>query len=159
MTNQWDTTLAERQERSVKRTRRNLERWVGELSPEQLQRVQAWSATRVQRYEDWIDQRRQRHERLAQMLALGDSPQACAALPTLFPSLDPKHLDDPQRQASAQAWNLFIADFSGTLSAAQRQHLRQQLLDLADDVEQLTRESLVQKSAAQKSAAQESWRS
>lgn len=134
-------SLSERQQRSAKRTGRNLERWVGELSPEQLQRVQAWSATRVQRYEYWIAERRQRRERLAQVLAQRDSAQACEALPALFPSLDPKNVEDPQRKANAQAWNLFLSDFSSSLSATQRQYLRQQLLALAEDLRELSQES------------------
>ena len=131
-------SMAERQQRSAKRAQKNIERWVGDLSPEQLQQVHAWSRTAVQRYEQWMAERRQWRERMAQVLALRESPQMCAALRGLFPRFDPQAMLDPERQANARTWNNFLAEFSRTLTKTQRQHLRQHLLDAAEDVGELS---------------------
>ena len=130
--------LIERQERAAKRARRTMERWIGDLSAAQLQEVRTWSQTRVQRYEEWMAERRQWRERVAQVLETRESPQLCEAMRGLFPQFDTQAMIDPAHQANARAWTEFLSRFSATLSDTQRRHLRQRLLDTADDLGELS---------------------
>lgn len=124
-----------------KRMRKGLERWVGELDERQEALLDAWAATRPQRYREWIEERRRWRDRLAAVLDRRGEPGFCGRLQALV--LHPRGAQDGDlvNEANAQAWIDFLASFSATLDARQREHLHDRLVGLARDFEALQQPS------------------
>lgn len=120
-----------------KRLRKSLERWVGDLEPAQEEMVKTWSQVRPQRYEDWIAERRRWRDRLAAALDQRRKPEFCDQLKALLLPPDEGQDADLVNQENAQKWYGFLATFSATLDQRQRKHLREKLLELASDFEDL----------------------
>lgn len=128
---------AKLRERAQKRLRRSVERWTGRLEASQIEELKQWSQTRPLNYADWIAGRQQFRDGLAAVLDRREAPEFCSALHGLFAPADaasPKVAEDRARE---RAWFEFLAQFSTTLSEEQRAHLRDQLLELAEDLDQL----------------------
>lgn len=131
-----DPPVAQIRKDARKRIRKNLTRWVGSLSPAQEAMLGAWSERRPQRYGEWIAERRRWRDRLASLLDQRAQPQFCEQFRSLLlPERD--HDADLVNQQNAQTWFDFLAAFSATLDAKQREHLRAKLLDLAKDFDAL----------------------
>ena len=136
-----DASEADIRKQARKRMRKGLERWVGKLDERQEAMLDAWSRTRPQRYREWIEERRQWRERLAVVLDQRDQSDFCERLQTLVLHPREERDGDLVNEANARAWIEFLASFSGTLDERQREHLRDELVDLAGDLEALQRRS------------------
>lgn len=128
-------------ERAQKRLRRSVERWTGTLEPAQIAQLKQWSQTRPLNYAEWIEGRQQFRDRLAAVLDRRQSPEFCSALQALFAPGDAASSKVIEDRARERAWFEFLAQFSTTLSERQRTHLRDQLLELAEDLDQLHSDS------------------
>jgi hypothetical protein len=120
-----------------KRMRKSLERWVGDLDDRQEAMLDAWSQARPQRYREWIAERRQWRARLAAVLDRRATPGFCESLQTLVLRPREEHDGDLVNEANARVWIDFLASFSETLDERQREHLRDELVELASDFEAL----------------------
>lgn len=136
-----DATEPEIRKQARKRIRKSLERWVGDLDDRQEGMLDAWSQTRPQRYREWIEERRQWRQRLAGVLDRRAEPDFCTHLQALVLHPRAERGGDLLNQASTAAWIDFLAAFSATLDERQREHLHDELVRLAGDVEALQRRS------------------
>lgn len=131
-------TETELRQRAAKRLRQSVERWTGAVSEAQAAQIAAWSQLRPMRYAAWIAQRKEWRGRFAATLDRRREPGLCGELKDLFtPATAKPEALRLQDQADARAWFAFLAGFSETLDARQREHLRDELLDLAADLDQL----------------------
>ncbi len=122
-----------------KRLRKSLVRWVGDLEPAQEAMVERWSQVRPKRYAEWIAERRRWRDRFAAALDQRGDAAFCGRLKSLLvqPDADQDHDADLVNKGNAEAWFEFLATFSTTLDKRQRQHLREQLEELASDFDSL----------------------
>lgn len=122
-----------------KRLRKSLVRWVGDLEPAQEAMVERWSQVRPQRYAEWIAERRRWRDRFAAVLDQRGDPGFCERIKSLLvqPDADQGRDADLVNQRNAQGWFEFLAGFSATLDQRQRAHLRDRLVELADDFDSL----------------------
>lgn len=124
-------------ERAQKRLRGSVERWTGTLEASQIEQLKQWSQTRPLNYADWIAGRQQFRDRLAAVLDRRGAPQFCSALQALIAPPDAASPEAVEDRARERAWFEFLAQFSTTLSERQRVNMRDQLLELAEDLDQL----------------------
>lgn len=122
-----------------KKQLKTLRRWLGALSNEQRELLHRWAMERVYLTPAWLEYRKAWRAEFAQMLAARHQPEACTRLETLV--VDPgammaQELKD-QSELNQQQWAAFLAQLTQTLSEPQRAHLRRELLEFAQDFEEL----------------------
>lgn len=128
-------------QRAERRLLRQMERWVGRLSPEQRAAAQQWNAQRPVDHAGWIDRRQDWRDALASLLAERREAAFCGRAGRLWLRAEAgdglsRPLDD-----GAQAWHDFLSGVLDGLSAPQRQHLQRALNDLAENFDTLAQRS------------------
>lgn len=127
-----------------KRTSKSLRQWLGHLNEPQLQRLKEWAAGAHSSVAERLAFRRYWQAELRTALNYRhDQARFAARIKTLF--LDDRSLRSPEFAAKS-AHNLatfqrLLADESRLLDAGQRQHLRDELLDYAEDFRALSTQS------------------
>ncbi|MGH8445696.1 MAG: DUF6279 family lipoprotein [Solimonas sp.] len=132
-----DAALRAHAERSLAKS---LRRWVGELTPAQKQAIHEWNQSRPWVAAQWLAFRRAWRERLAEILAARSAPDFCPKLKQLVAGSDALWTPDQQRDfaANRERWIALFASLGPSLTATQRQHLSQRVLELAADLDALS---------------------
>lgn len=132
-----ETDLRDRAERSLNKS---LRRWLGDLTPEQRQRLHEWNRTRPWIAPEWLAFRRSWRDALADTLAARQAPGFCPRLSSLVMGGDALWTETQRADfaANRERWLALFADLGPSLTPAQRQHLRKQLLGLAADLDALS---------------------
>ncbi|WP_028081228.1 DUF6279 family lipoprotein [Solimonas soli] len=133
-----EDALRDKAERSL---RKSLGHWLGELRPAQKQMVHDWNATRPWVAGPWLAFRQRWRDALAATLAQRGAADFCARLTPLVTAGDRLWTAEQRRAfaANRERWLQLFAQLAPTLDAAQREHLRQRLLELAEQLEALSR--------------------
>lgn len=129
-----------------RRLHKSLKRWLGDLNDEQRGRVARWSAERELTYAAWLDQRRLWRSHWAEVLARRHSSAFCTQAQALFAHSAQSSGGGAlftRYDGNRAGWLMFLVQISATLNSAQRQHLRQELLDLAEDFESLAAKAAI----------------
>jgi hypothetical protein len=131
-----EAKLRKKAERSLSKT---LRQWLGELTPAQQQTVHAWNDMRPQVAAQWLAFRRRWRDELAATLAQRGGSEFCPRLQRLITASDSLWTAQQQRDfaANRQSWLQLFATLAPTLTQAQREHLRERLLGMADDFDAL----------------------
>ena len=133
-------TAEQLRERAREQMLKGLKRWVGPATRDQQRRIVDWSNERQyagtvwQQYEDaWA-------AAFTEVLAQRGAPEFEQRLAALFDDARVPYAEDMERlqQHNRKAWIGLMADLSASLTPEQRRHLRQRLLDLARDFEELS---------------------
>ncbi|MCY1420313.1 hypothetical protein D9M71_359280 [compost metagenome] len=130
-----DKQISNRATRMVKR----LTPWLGELTPEQRVRVQAWSQSLGEQNRLWIDNRARWQAEMSAALEQRQSPEFPRQVLRLLK--DRESLWTPEyRQAferTEQAARSLLVDLMQTSTPAQRQHLLEKIADVRQEFRQL----------------------
>lgn len=132
---------ADRRERFVKQ----YERWLGDLTREQMQTLDQWLLSQPNNSQLWGQERIARQEALLSLLAQakesGSAQQAAVALHDYFQSLSRYRIAElqTQREGRQTALATLTADLINQMTPAQRSELRSKLLGYAQDFETLSR--------------------
>lgn len=130
----------ERQRRQTERqVRKQLERWLGTLSPEQRNDVRQWTQERVLSADVWLAYRRHWRETLAEILEARKAPSYCERVTALIVDGHLLWTEDQRavfEQNRAQWLDLFER-IGATASPAQQAHLKTRLRKFARELEQL----------------------
>ena len=127
----------------VERVEDQLERWLGEVSPAQQRLIAEWGETFILSGENTLDYRKRWQRQLRAVLERRDRPGFAAALTELL--VNPEALQPPaltaQRRANLDRFKALLLALDDTLSSRQRQHLKNRLGELAQDFDELSRDS------------------
>ncbi|HUP90981.1 MAG TPA: DUF6279 family lipoprotein [Solimonas sp.] len=127
-------------EQSTGRTIKALRRWLGPLSEAQRDSIVRWGEARELTYDLWLDNGRAWRARFAETLAeRTGGAQFCARLDQLLLRSN-DDLDPPARARitrSREDWKALMVMLSRDLSPQQRRHFREELLELAGEIEAL----------------------
>lgn len=132
---------AERRKRFVKQ----YERWLGDLSREQMQTLDQWLLSQPNNSQLWGQERIARQEALLSLLAQakesGSAQQAALALHDYFQSLGRYRVAElqSQREDRQTALATLTASLLNQMTPAQRRELQSKLLGYAQDFETLSR--------------------
>ncbi|WP_166261679.1 DUF6279 family lipoprotein [Marinobacter salicampi] len=125
----------EQRQRREDRTRERVERWLGELGPEQQELIRQWNLDRGNQTEIWLEGRRRWQERLSE--ALGDRHREDFEPRLANLIQNSQAARGPEYQAMVQDSRTALIDLiTGLLQDAspeQRRHLIQELADLRRD--------------------------
>lgn len=132
-------------ERSAERRRKDalaalekpLRRWIGRLHEDQRELLRQWNDARPSVAQDWLDYRGRWRAELAATLAQRHGPDFCPRIERLIVR-GSELWTDTQKQtfaADRERWLDLFAALLPTLDARQREHLRQRLLTLAEDLD------------------------
>lgn len=131
----------ERRKRFVKQ----YERWLGDLSREQMQTLDQWLLSQPNNSQLWGQERIARQEALLTLLAQakesGSAQQAAVALHDYFQSLSRYRIAElqTQREDRQMALATLTASLLNQMTPAQRRELQSKLLGYAQDFETLSR--------------------
>lgn len=131
----------ERRKRFVKQ----YERWLGDLSREQMQTLDQWLLSQPNNSQLWGQERIARQEALLTLLAQakesGSAQQAAVALHDYFQSLSRYRIAElqTQREDRQMALATLTASLLNQMTPAQRSELQSKLLGYAQDFETLSR--------------------
>jgi hypothetical protein len=134
-------TPAQRRQRNLDEMNELLRHWIGHPSEQQRQLVEQWAAcvavddAHVQRQEQ---QRKDRLLRYAGLLATRNQPGFEERVRAFI--FSPQGVGEDEEIAQQERWLRLLAELSATLAAAQREHLRQHLLDYATEFDALAEE-------------------
>ncbi len=132
---------ADRRERFVKQ----YERWLGDLTREQMQTLDQWLLSQPNNSQLWGQERIARQEALLSLLAKakesGSAQQAAVALHDYFQSLSRYRIAElqSQRESRQTALATLTADLLNQMTPSQRSELKSKLLSYAQDFETLSR--------------------
>ncbi|MFY9348236.1 MAG: DUF6279 family lipoprotein [Orrella sp.] len=132
---------ADRRERFIKQ----YERWLGDLTREQLKTLDQWLLRQPNNSELWGQERIARQEALLSLLAQakesGSAQQAALALHDYFQSLSRYRIAElqSQRESRQTALATLTADLLNQMTPSQRSELKSKLLSYAQDFETLSR--------------------
>jgi len=138
-----EVAQSKRRRESVRRQRKQIERWIGRLNPRQEQLLERWSRERDDLVTDWLRYRQQWRSQFGQVLALRRTAQACPMLAPLV--VKPQSLLDAglkaRSDANEQRWRRLLADISAASNPQQRAHVQRRLQETISQIEQLVRRS------------------
>ncbi len=134
----------ERQRKDTEReVRTQLDRWFGDLSAAQRTLIRTWSAERQLSAEAWLTYRRSWRQSLAGVMAARKQPEYCERVTTLI--ADGGTLWTPEQQTAfarnRTQWLDLFEQLGPTLTPAQRAHVKERMLALAEDFERLATEA------------------
>jgi hypothetical protein len=131
---------AELRKKSIKRTEKWIKRWTGPLNDAQQESLKAWGESRRSIGPAWLAQRVQWRARLAEALKLrGTSPTCDEVRPLLVTPLDDVTPALAEDLAYNEAlWNAMVARVIATLDERQRKRVREEIEELAGQLEQLS---------------------
>ncbi|WP_343067554.1 DUF6279 family lipoprotein [Litorivivens lipolytica] len=126
-------------ERRRERVFDSLEQWTGDITQAQRERVVEWAENAPDVYTLWYNQRLKRHEAFAQLLAERKTADVKSGLRALtvvdesrLQAWELRRLEDNRRRANAlMIW------LGQNLTPQQRDHLLEELAEIAEDVHQL----------------------
>jgi hypothetical protein len=132
-------SAADFQQRIGRDMKRGLRHWLGSSSRDQEALIERWAAQLPPPAPQLEVEQREALERYARLLATRGQAGFAERLHAYLDSLGDS---DWNRSLTAERgrWLQLLADLSATLTADQRRHLRQRLLDVAGDFEALARE-------------------
>lgn len=117
-----------------------LKKWLGGVTVEQQEMIQLWSATRKDTTDDWLVNRNKWRQQFMELLHNRYASNYIADM-SLF-LLKPKKIHSASyRQAVLENrghFAEFLADLSTTFTPQQREHLQHELLEVIDDLKELT---------------------
>lgn len=130
----------ERQRKDTERElRKQLDRWFGTLTAEQRQLIRTWVAERELSAEAWLAYRRNWNHAFAAVLEERQAPEYCERVTTLI--VDGDTLRTPEQNEifarNREQWLDLFERLGPTLTPAQRSHVRERMLALAEDFERL----------------------
>lgn len=122
--------------------RDTLRQWLGRLAPEQNDRVERWAKER--RYDPALEGAYQKAwmDAYADLLAARARPDFGERLRAFFrePSVPHRPAIVQKRDGNRRLWIQFMSELSATLSERQRKHLRHELRELAEKLDELAAE-------------------
>lgn len=132
----------ELREDAEERMVRNLKKWTGKLTREQLARIERWAAERVYAGSVWQQYQEAWASSFTAVLAERREPDFEQRLAEVFADAQVPYREDMRKvQAhNRQAWIRVMADLSAMLTPEQRRHAQHKLRELAADLEELSRQ-------------------
>lgn len=117
-----------------------LDDWLGRVTVEQAEMIKLWSATRKDTTDAWLANRNNWRQQFMELLYNRNASNYTADM-SLF-LLQPKKIHSASyRQAvleNRRHFAGFLADLSTTFTPQQREHLQHELLEVIDDLNELT---------------------
>jgi hypothetical protein len=131
---------AELRKKSIKRTEKWIKRWTGPLTDQQEELLKAWGDRRRSIGPAWLAQRVQWRARLAEALKLRGTSATCDEVRPLL--VTPLNDVTPALAAdlayNEDQWNALVARVIETLDERQRKRVREEIEELAGQLEQLS---------------------
>ena len=132
-------TADERREQAQERMARSARRWIGSLTSAQQRRIEGWSRERIDADAQWRKYEETWAAAFAGVLDGRRETGFAARLAALFDDGGvPGYAEVEKLERQNRAlWVALVADLSASLEPRQRQRLREQVRDLAADLEDL----------------------
>lgn len=121
---------------AVRKVRKDINRWLGGMEPEQATLVDEWARWQERYYPLWLDYQDHWLDSLEQTFALKGSDQFGPALVDVVINSSRVGGGRYSRQVadSRQQWINWMVRFTASLTPAQRRHIRDELDELAGDL-------------------------
>lgn len=134
-----DMTAEELREEAREQMARSLKRWIGPLTRDQQRRIRDWASERQYAGTVWHQYQEAWASAFTETLAHRQASDFEQRLSVLFDHGRVPYSDEMEQvqQHNRKLWVGLMADLSASLDRRQREHLRERLIDLAGDLEEL----------------------